>query len=36
VSEADLGDWLVHEMLDHFELAPDQHRERCLAKELTR
>jgi hypothetical protein len=33
-SAAEVGDWLIEEMREHFGLTPDEHRERVLADEL--
>jgi hypothetical protein len=33
-SEAEVGDWLIAELHDHFGLTPDEARERALAAEL--
>jgi hypothetical protein len=34
VSEADIGNWLIEELRDHFGMSPDEGRERALAAEL--
>ena len=33
-SSSEIGDWLIHEISDHFGMTPDKKRERALANDL--